>query len=170
MVVLGGFNVPLPEWQYGLYDALALLALLGLVGYIVRPRWSRVGPVNRPALLLGLLWLSFTGAALIRFTQLTMGSQGRYLFPALPIIAVLVGWGLAGWLRAVARSRVTAGLVVVLVVGASLVPIAVIRPAHALSRRLAADQIGSIPHPVRVTFGLSRSFDDRELASAIAVQ
>ena len=150
--VLGGFNVLLPDWLYSFYNALAVAALIGLLIQVARPRWSRTGAINRLLLALALIWLAFTGYSLIRWTQTTMGSQGRLLFPALPVFALLFAWGCAGWAPARWRPRLIGTLAVAFFGAAALVPSLVIGPAYAPPRRLEAGQIDQVPNRLHATF------------------
>lgn len=125
---LGHNQIPLSHWIYRLLDAISLLALLGLARKVGR----RLVPTSRssqPAILASLsrvrdsqlmvlaagLLLSF-GPMIVRRFLRPMPNFGRYLFPILPSIALLMVTGLATWLPPRYRSHLSA-----LIVGAMLV-------------------------------------------------
>ena len=83
----GGVNIIAPEWVYIALDVFTVLAVIGLF----------IGLVRRtlPCLLwLPALWLALISILLIRWTFLTMASQGRLIFPAIAAVAVLFTYGL----------------------------------------------------------------------------
>ncbi|HOG47348.1 MAG TPA: glycosyltransferase family 39 protein, partial [Anaerolineae bacterium] len=117
----GGVNVAAPGWFYRVYNALALLGLSGLgVGAV---RWivtkvrsssrstpagvdatmgaSRSAPTDADTafrLFLVGLWPLLVMAGLVRWTMLTIASQGRLIFPAIASLSFLMVLGWAGWL------------------------------------------------------------------------
>ncbi|HEX2916507.1 MAG TPA: DUF2142 domain-containing protein [Chloroflexia bacterium] len=113
----GWFNLPFEPQLYkwlARFSALAGLSLLGLVlsllaGYILAKRGRKLslpGYDNRTGL--GLLFVAltilFVGFSAFNYavTFGDAGTQGRYLFPALPALALALSAGLcwlAGWLR-----------------------------------------------------------------------
>lgn len=150
--ILGGFNVALPEWLYWVYDGLALAAVAGLVYGAIRRRATWRRQVNLLPLALALIWLAVIAAALVRWTQSTMGSQGRLLFPALAVIAILLAWGWPAWFDRRHRTPVLATITAVLFVAAALVPWLAIRPAYAEPRRLPAEAAAQVPNALRASF------------------
>ncbi len=84
----GGVNLIAPEWIYLALDAFTLLAAIGLMIGLVRR--------SLPSLLwLPAFWLVLILTLLVRWTWLTMASQGRLIFPAIAAVAVLYAYGLA---------------------------------------------------------------------------
>lgn len=131
--MFGGFNVPLPEAFYVMFNVLGGVSLLGFVTFLLagvlgrlpRERQPRVGP-----LLLTLVWPAVAFAALLRWTSLTPASQGRLMFVAIGPISLWLAVGLAwlwreGWSR-----RLMAGYAAVYLVVAALTPFLWIRPAY----------------------------------------
>lgn len=132
--LFGWLNVIGPDWFLKLMDWLTLAGLIGGIGWIVqlmsRQQW-------REFRVYGFLGLYFVVmfASLINWTSQTPGTQGRLLFPAISVIALLTasGWYMIGtWLA----SRVRFGqLISVLPLGvmasvAALAPYLTIAPAY----------------------------------------
>ncbi len=147
--------------------ALALLALgamMGMVLFVVRYSPFAV----RRSLLLLAAWLAFILIAQIQFIRTTTGAdQGRYLFPAVSIIALFFVLGLntlAHWLvGSLAHSRIGLlahwhfGSLAHWLIGsffllALYVPFAYTLPAYARPPLLSADELGRAPNPTRIVF------------------
>jgi len=141
--LFGWFNLLLPDWVYKTLDGFALLAALGLgLGWV-----SGALPRSR-ALLLPAGWSGLLLLSLVRWTQITPGTQGRLLFPAAWAINLFLMLGWAQWAalvpRATQRLRKPSDLVppsnwrrawsaipvVALAIAAIVSPFAVIRPAY----------------------------------------
>lgn len=163
--VFGWFNVVADEWLYAIYTVLSLAGLAGLL--IARPlrgwlaRRARAPqarqqfaarPGSAPGLSLAILvfWLLLVLGALISWAQMRY-PQGRLLFPALSAAAILLAWGLTGWLP----RRLHATLVTVLALGlgilAALAPVRWIAPAYAAPQLLPAT--AQVPNPAQIVFG-----------------
>ncbi len=124
----GGVNIIAPDWMYVLLD---LFTLAGLVGLAVG-MWRRTLP---RLLALPALWLVLIMLSLVRWTWLTMASQGRLIFPAIAAVAILIVYGLE-------QIRIRGALLaMVLFVFAALAPFVLIAPAYALPQRF----IGNAP-------------------------
>jgi hypothetical protein len=161
--VFGLFNVVLPPVVYAAYAVLTLAGLVGIMvkGYRLKvegcqPSTLWAEPQGeafnlQPSHLL-VLAIFLNLAAAVRWTMLTMGSQGRFLFPTLPAIAVFLAMGLAnlvpvrrqaGWVTAL-----TAGLA-----GLALaVPVGVIAPAYARPPAIASEQVPASARRLDVRF------------------
>jgi 4-amino-4-deoxy-L-arabinose transferase-like glycosyltransferase len=116
----GWMNVPMPGWLYLFFAALGLLGIAGFIWRLVRR------PVDRR--LAGIL-CSIPLLALVLVVQLNLMQsqpQGRYLFPALTAIALLIALGLEALPRWSERSTIATviclGLVNVGVLGGTIVP------------------------------------------------
>ncbi|HEY4691645.1 MAG TPA: glycosyltransferase family 39 protein [Anaerolineae bacterium] len=112
--LFGGVNVPLDEWVYHILNALAWLALIGLVVYLLRitVRWFReASPVNgggmggvlrdyiqgrAPLFSVGLFGVIVV-AALTQWATVTWSSQGRLVFSAISTWSIFFVLGLTGW-------------------------------------------------------------------------
>ena len=111
--LFGWFSIALPSKVYRVLDVLSLLAVAGFcieVGRwlslgLWRASWSAFryrepgwGAAYRPlGLSVMLLWLAAVFSALVRWTSLTPGTQGRLLFPALVSCVVVLVPGLRVW-------------------------------------------------------------------------
>ena len=128
--VFGGFNVIGPQILYGFYDLLVLVGLAGWIAWLVRRRGQWRSPVAERLLVLAA-WVVLVLVALIRWTAQTYASQGRLAFPAIGAIAILVTFGLAGWLPRRWQGRGLAVVGSILFLLAASIPLAVIGPAYA---------------------------------------
>jgi len=128
--VFGGFNVIGPQPLYWFYDLLVLTGLAGWTAWLVR-RWGKWRSPAAERLLVLAVWVLIVLVALIRWTAQTYASQGRLAFPAIGAIAVLVAFGLAGWLPRRWQGRGLAAVSILLFLLAAAIPFAVIRPAYA---------------------------------------
>jgi hypothetical protein len=154
----GGVNLIAPEWIYIVLDAFTVLAIIGLLIGLARRALPRL-------LWLPVLWLTLISILLVRWTWLTMASQGRLIFPAIGAVAVLLVYGLEQFKISdfrfhVSRSTFHASRIThyflllpfyfLLFTFAALVPFTIIAPAYALPARFADD--AAVPHPVHITF------------------
>jgi hypothetical protein len=95
--VFGWMNVVAPAWLYRLLNGLALLGAAGLAaqvaGRVRRRQWP--DPAAAFRLVLVASWPLIVAASLVRWTMMTMASQGRLLFPAIASLSYLMvlGWG-----------------------------------------------------------------------------
>ena len=112
--------------------------------------------LNRSAqlgLLLMGLWLALVFISLLRFMQIQFGAQGRYLFPAIPAISILILLGLSQFVPQ-RYSGVLAGVVgVALFLLAATCPFVYIAPAYARPPVIAAEDIPAEAHRLDVNFG-----------------
>jgi len=101
----GGLNVAAPAWFYRAFNGVALLGLGGLAVGSARRLGSRLcargGAQSAPGdasaafrLFLMVLWPLLVMAGLVRWTLLTIASQGRLIFPAIASLSYLLvlGW------------------------------------------------------------------------------
>jgi len=166
--VFGAFNIILPDWLYRVYDALLILATVGLVweiaGRLRRPRPSSLGQAietygDLVPLALIALQIGATFAGIVRWTSLTKASQGRLMFPAMGGLDTLIVLGLTRWFYRgehkergdktsfLSTSSVApeTGAVMILslalFVVAALVPFTVIAPAYVPPRPVAGSDI-----------------------------
>ncbi|MCL5075908.1 MAG: glycosyltransferase family 39 protein [Chloroflexi bacterium] len=149
--VFGGFNVLADPFAYRLFDVILVLAGLGLVIYVLGllkgRRWN-----EGTLLLLLVLWILILGVELMHWTQTTMASQGRLMFPAISAISLLFSRGLAS----LAPRRYT-GLVLLLAGGsllavAAIIPFRNIAPAYAKPPILREADLPAIIHPLNMNY------------------
>jgi hypothetical protein len=178
--VFGWMNILVPEIIYQSLAAMTRLAALGLLLLVARQLVSNKGPesiengrlptllkkwraflgsgrrLDRPAqfglLLLGL-WFALTFISLLRFMQIQFGAQGRYLFPAIPAISILIILGLHQFVPQ-RYSGVLANVIgVALFLLAVICPFVYIAPAYARPAVLATEDIPDAAHRLDINFG-----------------
>lgn len=149
----GGVNLIAHEWVYFLLDVFTLLAGIGLIIGLGRRTLPRL-------LWLPALWLALIMLSLVRWTWLTMASQGRLIFPAIGAVAVLMAYGI--WHTAHSGQRVINHgsritdyvlrftLPAFLFLFAALAPFTIIAPAYALPQRFTDESI--IQNRLDITF------------------
>ena len=94
--IFGWFNILSYPLLYKLLDVLLLVAVAGLVYGALRGR--RRGEMLAAWGWLSAGWFVVLLVALVRWTRMTSGTQGRLLFPAISAISGLVVYGLSRWL------------------------------------------------------------------------
>ncbi len=132
------------------YQGILAVCALALAGYVV-PRRDTL-PVNLLALL-GVTVLTFVGVVLYYMLIQPAGAMGRFLFPGLPSLSILIVYGLS---RLVPRRRTgQLGVGVSLVAGGVAVYalVAVLGPAFARPRLLPGREIVTVPNRVDAEFG-----------------
>ena len=157
--LFGAVNIPMDEW---IYDALeGLLIAIGGGLLIIAAHWlSRRGwrsDMNAQAWIALMLFAAFVVAlaALVRWTSLTLASQGRLLFPVIGAFAALGGLGLAQLGRLILGERwgwAGLGLVVALALLTLLAPFLYIRPAYALPQRFPPDVSPALDQQTELVF------------------
>ncbi len=151
--LFGAVNVPAPTW---VYVALSVMGLLGLVGgplYLWRlQRRSRLSPARWVQIGLLAAWPVVVWVALLRWSMMTMASQGRLMFSALTALSLLMAAGLSAlWPRRRAALPALAGVGMLGV--ALFVPFRVIMPAYAQPRILTAQEVAALSPRNDATFG-----------------
>ena len=161
--LFGGVNVLMHPFLYKVYDALTVLAVIGLLvggvrwGASHRHRdWHRVLPNQYPRIaqltVLGL-WPLILLAALVRWTLMTPASQGRLIFPAISAVAF---WLALGWQQLAPRRwhrAALTGIAAAMLIVAAAVPPAFIAPAYAQPPTIdAAEAKAHVAHETNLTF------------------
>ncbi len=138
--VFGWMNVVAPNAYYVAMRALTLLAIGGLVvrgvGAWRQRRWP--APATLRAGAVALLWALLMLALILRWSQTILRTQGRLLFPAGGVLALLLTLGLTAWSPRRWRAHAILGLSIMLFVIAAAMPWAVIAPAYAMPARIDA--------------------------------
>jgi hypothetical protein len=127
--LFGWFNVPMDTWIYRALDVASLIAAAGLIWGIVRRRRSE-WPAELWLLALPASWLTIVLAALVRWTSLTPGTQGRLLFPAIAAGSLLFAIGWCQWVQRPARTLWMGLLATALFVLTLVAPFRWILPAY----------------------------------------
>lgn len=102
LALFGWFNIPVADWIYLIWDLFLLAAGAGLLLGL----WRRLRDHSdrsqffrqHLSMLVLLLWLILLTISLIRWTEMTPGTQGRLLFPAIAPLALFLMLGWAEWL------------------------------------------------------------------------
>jgi hypothetical protein len=129
-------QIPVPGWSYLLCAILVLLAGLSL-SFVLARRLRRRAWDTEQALLLGLvaLLIAVFSAATLRYSQTSRaGDFGRFVFPALPVIAVCLGDGWAHLGASIRRARpvLLAGITGAMCAFSIWALVAILRPAYVL--------------------------------------
>lgn len=169
-----GFGqIPLPQAVYGVLWWLALAAVSGpLVLWLVNQWEARVtGQRPRPALAvptqqaLGVALLQVVMFAAVLFSYMLIspaGAMGRFFFPGLPALVVLMVFGLTGWTGLMwggagrTAERAQNGLAAVLTVGVAALGVLALTnylaPAYAHPPRWSDAELAAVPHPTDIWF------------------
>lgn len=132
------------------YQGLFWLCVLALAGLLVG--WRR--NISFAALVLSTASvLVFTAVVLYYVAIQPAGPMGRFLFPCLPALAVLLVAGLGGFLPP--RASWIAGSVVAVGMAALAIYalVAVLAPAFLPPRHLTESEIRDVPNPVGIDYG-----------------
>ena len=150
--LFGAVNVLMrPAWIYTLLDLVTLAAAVGFVAWVWRT-WRPQRYAQWPALMLAGAWIAIEFIALLRWTSVTLASQGRLIFPALSSIALFFALGWVGWLS-IRWQRTAAALVAGLMfVVAALAPFVAIQPAYRLPRDLLAAGVPATARPINTDY------------------
>jgi 4-amino-4-deoxy-L-arabinose transferase-like glycosyltransferase len=144
-------QVPLPDW---IYQVLALAAAVGLAGAL----WQVAVMVARrrvriPVLLLLLIVLLIFVVVFAYILVSPAGSMGRFFFPGLPALALLIAWG---WARLLPR-RWEAWALALPSAGVGLLAlwalVAILRPAFAPPSVAAAADARGLPNETHLSLG-----------------
>jgi hypothetical protein len=142
--LFGAFNVLAPNWFYALTSGFALMAGVGLLLRIVRRVRDRRFPPHwqSHALLLLLVVLTFVGV--VRWTLLTLASQGRLMFGAGAAIAVYLALGWLTWFPLRWQRWAWAGAAATLAGAATVLALTTIAPTYRPPAPIAALPEGAI--------------------------
>jgi hypothetical protein len=140
--LFGGVNVPAPDWVYRVLTPIGALGLLASPFHLYRLKTrGRLETTRVVQFGLIALWPLIVLASLVRWSMMTIASQGRLMFSALAALSVLMAMGLSGlWprrLRVIGPAILSATMLVVAV----LTPFAIIAPAYARPPLLGRDDL-----------------------------
>jgi hypothetical protein len=165
---LGYNQIPLSGWIYLLLDIATLLALAGLARLVMRcaqslsrRRQTSISTLQFAVLAAAVLF-SF-GPMLVRRFLRPMPNFGRYLFPVLPSIALLMFTGWSAWLPRRLHAHLALGVTTVMLALGIAGLVCFIAPAYA---RPPISTVADAPVPSR---RLDRIYleDERPLARLI---
>ncbi len=133
-------------WYYAFWGVVTLAGLAGVVA-----EWRRWVDFQRIAVALLGLWFVLVFIGWFRWNLIASGVQGRLLFPATVSVSVLIGAGLATWMK----DRVWIGGVLALALIALVVwvPLGLIHPAYRPPRRYPSASGPEIAHRFDGVFG-----------------
>jgi hypothetical protein len=159
--VFGTLNIIMPEWVYGLLNAIFLLAVFSFILRLIKPKLVFRPILNQslhfndkllifisyptPQIVVSLFFVIITFLGLIRWTSLTPASQGRLMFPCLAIIAAGVSFGLYQWNRWFLR----VGCLIIMLIGL-VAPFMIIAPVY---KRPVTGWSQVLPLPLNANFG-----------------
>lgn len=152
--LFGAVNIVTVPIAYTIFDAFVLCALIGFVG------WLWINRRREQAWLMGLLalyaLLVFVGV--MRWTLMTPASQGRLMFPAIAVIALILwtGWETL-WQSAECRIQnsewVKWTLPAFMLIVATIAPVRDIAPTYAGPIMITPDQVPAAIARLDVDFG-----------------
>ncbi|MBI3734861.1 MAG: DUF2142 domain-containing protein [Chloroflexi bacterium] len=151
--VFGWMNITPPDWFYAVYQILGLAGLVGIIFFTAR-RSQHLSGIQKQMLACLALFIVVQEAYLIVLNTRCNVScyQGRYLFPIIGPLAVMISWGLTSLFPRRIVSWLVGGLMIVLIGIAVFVPLRVISPAY----RIAAQPkwaLWFVPYKTDITFG-----------------
>ncbi len=147
-------NVPLGSPASRILDILALLGALGALIFLVIT-WRRRQASDRAwiKVLILLAWLVILFGSLMTWVIRIATSIGRFLFPAISSISILLFLGLSQFVprrHTKALVCLIGGLMFVI---AAITPFRYIAPAYAKPSLLSAEEIEAIPNRLDISFG-----------------
>jgi len=154
-------QIPMPDWIYTALGAVLMAAGLGWsvagVRAVLRRRGeSRLGVEMRPwtgsILVLFVVVGVFAGMLFGYMLISTAGPMGRFFFPALPALAVLMMVGLGQLVPRRYQVALAACVAVAMLALALYALIGILAPAYARPAALTAQQMDAIPHRLDVSF------------------
>ena len=174
--VFGWMNIPVQEWIHCILRLLTRVAALGLLKMALIPPFSKLRTVQSTArgtsgqnqdrrkwnlglrtedfgLWTTLLWLAILFLSLLHFMRVQPGAQGRYLFPGISAISLLLLLGLIQWVPRKLRSSLAGGVAGGLFLLALLCPFVYIVPAYSRPPILSPEQIPDDLNRLAVNFG-----------------
>ncbi|MEW6232097.1 MAG: glycosyltransferase family 39 protein [Chloroflexota bacterium] len=147
--LFGAVNVLMDNWVYRLLNTLMAVAALGLALATLRALWARRFKLEFCKVA---LWPAIVLAALVRWTSLTLASQGRLMFPAIAALSLLLTLGLSALWPRKDVAALAAGLGGLLFALALLAPFRYIIPAYPGPDLLRGFDPQTVPHRVHINY------------------
>jgi hypothetical protein len=136
--LFGAFNVLAPAWFYALTGGLALLAGAGLLLRAAACLRGRRLPAHWQSHALLALFIALTFIGIVRWTLITMASQGRLMFGAVAAIALYLALGWLAWFPPRWQRWAGAGMAATLAGAAAILALTAIAPSYRPAQPLAA--------------------------------
>jgi len=152
--VFGWMNLPAPRWFYQAFRILCLSGLLGLGVFALRGQFSELSGFQKASLIV-LAFAALTQEAFMIAVITGCGGscyQGRYLFPVIGPLMIIVSLGLIGPLARHSASLFSCGLVAMLLGIAVFIPFRLITPAYE-TVSLPKWRLWFVPYKAEFTFG-----------------
>ena len=173
--VFGWMNIPVQERIYCILRLLTRVAALGLLKLVLSPHSSVRGMSEQNqdqgegnlelrsteygtrntlyGLWIPVLWLAVLFLSLWQFMQVQPGAQGRYLFPGISAISLLLLLGLSQWVPQKLHSFLAVAVAGGLFLLALLCPFVYIMPAYSYPPILSPEQVPDDLNRLEVNFG-----------------
>mgnify|MGYP001266302525 CR=1 FL=1 len=136
--LFGAFNVLAPAWFYALTGGLALLTGAGLLLRAAACLRGRRLPAHWQSHALLALFIALTFSGIVRWTLITMASQGRLMFGAVAAIALYLALGWLAWFPPRWQRRAGAGMAAALAAAAAFLALTAIAPSYRPPQPLTA--------------------------------
>ncbi len=152
----GGVNVPAPDWVYWVLSAIGLAGLLAAPIYVWRrSHASRLSLTEWVQMAMVAVWPLVVLVSLVRWTLMTIASQGRLMFSALTCLSILMAMGLAAIVSGRRRAILPALAGAIMLVIAAILPAHTIAPAYAAPDILDSSDVAGLSPRCDATFGES---------------
>lgn len=151
--LFGAVNILMrPIWIYYLLDVISIISIGALVWRVLR---SLRHLAYRSLFVYGFLviWIGVFVLSILRWTSMTMASQGRLLFVALPAICFLFIVGLHSIKYLQIGRYLAMGLCVLLFLLAVTTPFVSIHPAYTPAPALTVEQVPATAQHFGATYG-----------------
>ncbi len=147
-------NVPLGDPAPRILDILALLGALGMLIFLIRA-WQRRQTNERAwiKVLVLLAWLVILFGSLMSWVIRIATSIGRFLFPAISSISILLFLGLSQFVPQRYTKMLACLIGGLMFVIAAVTPFRYIAPAYAKPHLLSETEIQTIPNRLDISFG-----------------
>ena len=140
--LFGAVNIPMSRWIYECFQLILVVAGFGLL--VEARRWRDVAFNTRVILVMLASVVLVAFVALLRWTSMTLASQGRLLFPMTVAISILLALGLervCARFGKGARALIYGGYAVGMALLTLAAPFVFIRPAYAEPVRYASEAV-----------------------------
>ena len=147
-------NVPLGAPAYRILDIIALLGAIGMLIFSIRAwqrRQANKGTLTKVLVLVA--WPVILFGSLMSWAIRILTSIGRFLFPALPCISILLFLGLSQFVPRRYTKMLACLVGGLMFIIATITPFRHIAPAYAKPPLLSSEEIKNTPNRLDVSFG-----------------